>query len=99
SARVLDRLRRGAGAPGPGAARAPRVLAPLRPRDPDLGPARDVLRHPDRLHRHDLVRPLRVLRARDVRRGRGPALDAAPEPVAPPPPPPPRGGGGGGGWG
>src|SRR5207245_9810463 len=74
----------------------PFFLATIRHLHPHLGPARDVLRHPDRLHRHDLVRPLRLLRARDVRRGRGPALDAATEPVARLRLRPRRRGGGGG---
>ena len=48
---LLDRLCRRPRAADRGAAGAAGVLAPLPDRDPDLGPAGDVLRSPDRLHR------------------------------------------------
>ena len=53
-----------------GAAGAAGILAPLPHRSPDLGPVGDVVRSVDRLHRHDLVRPFGLLRARHVRRRR-----------------------------
>ena len=60
----------------------PRVLAALRDRDPHLGPAGDVVGHPDRLHRHGVLRPLGLLRARHVRGGGRAAHRQAAEPVA-----------------
>ena len=66
----LDRLLRGDGGLDRRAAGAAGILAPLSDRSSDLGPAGDVVRSVDRLHRHDLVRPFGVLRARHVRRGR-----------------------------
>ncbi len=60
-----------------GAACPARVLAPLSDRDPDLGFVGDVVRHPDRLHRHGIVRSFGVFRARHVWRGRR-AVDLAP---------------------
>ena len=52
--------------PDRGAAGAAGILAALPHRNPDLGPAGDVVRSVDRLHRHDLVRPFGVLRAGHV---------------------------------
>ncbi len=66
---LLDRLCRGHGAADRRAAGAAGILAALPHRDPDLGPAGDVVRSADRLHRHGLVRPFGLLRARHVRRG------------------------------
>ena len=67
--RLLDRLLRRHGAADRRAAGAAGILAPLPDRDPDLGPAGDVVRSADRLHRHDLVRPFGLFRARHVWRG------------------------------
>ena len=80
--RLLDRVRGGGGAAGDRADRAAAVLAALRHRDPDLGAPGDVLGHPDRLHRHGLVRPLGVLRPRHVRRRRRAPHRQAAEPLA-----------------
>ncbi len=59
------------------AAGAAAILEPVRHRDPDLGTAGDVLRYSDRLHRHGVVRPFRLLRARHVRRRGGAAHGGA----------------------
>src|SRR5262249_16814102 len=64
------------------AARADGVLAPVPDGDPDLGTAGDVVRHPDRLYRHGVVRAFGVLRARDVRRGGGAVDGEAAQSVA-----------------
>ena len=68
---LLDRICRHHGAADRGAAGAAGILAPLPHRNPDLGSAGDVVRSPDRLYRHGLVRPLGLLRARHVWRGGG----------------------------
>ncbi len=68
--RLLDRFLRGHGAADRGAAGVAGILGEVPDRDPDLGPAGDVVRSADRLHRHDLVRPFGLLRPRHVRRGR-----------------------------
>ena len=68
--RLLDRLLRGHGGADRRAAGVAGLLGEVPDRDPDLGPAGDVVRSVDRLHRHDLVRPFGLLRARHVRRGR-----------------------------
>ena len=73
AARLLDRLCRHHRAADRGAAGIARILAALSDRDPDLGPSGDVVRHPDRLHRHGVVRPFGLFRARHVRRRRGAA--------------------------
>src|SRR5262249_60010310 len=57
-----------------GGAGAAGVLAPLLDGDPDLGPAGDVVRYPDRLHRDGIVRSLRLFRSGHVR-GSGRAAD------------------------
>ena len=81
-ASLLDGLRRHHRPADRGAAGAAGVLAPVPDGDPDLGTARHVLRHPDRLHRHGVVRALGLLRSRHVRRGGGAADGQAAQPLA-----------------